>query len=753
MANNSIAGIWDGNISGQAGNSVKAPKPFFTCLGKDENHLHAWLKGAFEFCREYYKPYNRALQQNISLYQGLTYDRGQSREEYDEKTYREGIDLAFDYPCDPNNFTNYAHELTEELVSSVTTYRPSIATYPANSDEPQDILNAITVKQLLDTIMYDTRWEVSVPQFVRNVKVGGECWQFITWNKNKGDLTPAAKDATSQWGSFPIPLLGEDGKPVLKDGEPQMIESPPRVGDVEITYTLAEHVFPQPVPFGQEREWVMRLRFDYTETLKARHRQKSKDIAPDKGGHWDFSQNKMEDLGEITTYVEFWHKVTDLVPKGYECKFTTETVLEASDLTYRHGELPGEELTDLDVPGVTRGLSYLRNTRNLQKMINHLNQLVHRNFDLFAHPKWIVEIGSINKKHLRRMPGIIPLVPGTNPPKLLQLQSTHPEIYQYIEACVEKIRVLSGVHPISQGQVPTGLESGIAIGLLREEENKRRHSFITKYNDWIVRVWRKVLSVVSEKYRPEDRRLVRVVGKNNEYIHKVFHQAMLEKPYDVRLQNQSALGDTKAARVSGLMELFGKGVLDVDELRENLELGNLSKVYRDSMEPTQTALWENELMLKGTVVQIDPIDDHEKHYRIHYPMLQQHSTRNLAIQIRGTLEPESEFFGQGMSGHLLNHVKYMVQEIKLEMSIAGQSPRLAKYASLPGFLLLAAQFLSPEDLGAGAGAAPPNGAGPSGNGQAQGGPPSPGLAPSGPMSTMPQESMQATFTPEIPQSP
>lgn len=730
------------------GTNAKPPRPFFTVLGKSEEALHKWLKNAFEYCREFYKPYHRSIQQNISIYQGLSYRTGITRSEYEEKTFKEDIEISFDYPADGNNFTNYAQELTEELINSITGAPPSIAAYPANSDEPQDILNAVTVKLLLDTIQYDTRWTVSVPQFVRNTKIGGECWQFITWDEDKGDVFPAAKDAEKQFGGE-IPLTDEYGNPRKEDGEPLMLSRPPRMGDVVIDYSMAEHVFPQPLPFGEDPEWVMRLRFKHIDFLKTKFPNYSKNISPDKGNQWDYSMNKMCDYGEIATVIEFYHKDTIYVPGGYQCQFTTETLLETSKLKYRHGELPCEKLTDMDVPGVTRGVSYLRNTKNLQRMINHMHALVHRNFDLFSHPKWLVEIGSINKKHLRRMPGIIPIVPGTTPPQLLNFQATSPEVYNYIEKCKEEIRLLSGIHPVSQGEIPAGMESGIALSLLREEENKRHSTFITKYNDWIVRVWRKVLSVASEKYSIFDKRMIRVVGKNNEYIYKVFNAAILEKPYDVRLQNQSALGDTKAAKVSGLMELFGRGVLSKDELRENLELGNLSKIYRDSMEPQQTALWENEQMMNGQEMEVETTDDHEKHYRIHYPILQQHHVRSMPDQIKGSLSQDSPFFGKGISGHLLNHVKYMVDEVKVEMAVAGQSPKMMQYSQLSGFLLMARFFLSPEEQTPGSPAGGPpqsSGAPASNNSESM-------LAPTASPTAIPQEGMARMLEPMAPQSP
>lgn len=748
MAQESIGQIWSSSaqeFNAKSGPSVKPPKPFFTIFGKDEKAIHKWMVNAFEYCREFYKPYNKAIQQNISLYQGLSYNSGTTRSEYDDKTYREGMDDALDYPIDGNNFTNYAQELTEELVNSVTGAPPSLAVYPANSDEPQDILNATTVKLLLDTIMYDTKWATDEPQFVRNTKIAGECWEFITWDKDKGDVMPEAKDAMALFKGQ-MPIYDENGNPTS-----QILYSPPRMGDVCIEYVLAENVFPEPVPYGNQIDWVMRICFKHVDFLKRKYQEKASEIEPDKGNNWDHSMNKMCDYGSIATVIEFYHRDTPFVPGGFQCVFTTESYLEGMKLDYRHGELPCERLTDLDVPGCARGISYLRNTTNLQKMINHMHYLVHRNFDLFSHPKWLVEIGSINKKHLRRMPGIIPLAPGSTPPQLLQFQATHPEIYNYIEKCKEEIRLLSGIHPISQGVIPAGMESGIAMNALREEENKRHGTFVGKLNDWRIRVWRKALSVVSEKYSDSDKRMVRVVGKNNEYIHRVFKKAILEKPYDVRFQNQSALGDTKAAKLSGLMELYGKGVISPEELRENLELGNLSKIYRDSMEPQQTALWENETMLNGGHMEVEMTDDHEKHYRIHYPVLQQQHVREMPDSVRGSLLMDSPFFGKGIAGHILNHVKYMVEEVKVEMAASGQSPKMMKYSQMPGFLLLSKFFLAEEERtpGALAGAPTPTGAPPPSA-------PSGGesmLAPQSNPTVVPQDGMAQMLEPSAPQAP
>lgn len=668
------------------------PCSFFKVLQKqDEKQLFQWVKDAFEFCREFYKPYNASVQANVALYQGFQYKRGQTREDYDRATY----DPQF-FPEDEDLITNYAHELTEEIVSSITMYRPSIAVMPANSNELSDVINAEMMKQLIDTKYYEIGYDAKQPQFIRNTKVGGECYYFCTWDENAGPLSPQYKVARDFFGPEKIPLLDKDGKQREENGKPVFIEKPVRLGELKLQMALAEHVFPQPRIYDEDSDWLMWLTFEEVDGLKQKYAHVEDKIEADKGGNWSFFYNRMVDLQKYTTVINFYHKDTEFVPGGFEFRATTETILtpDPGKLTYRHGQLPCERLTDIDIPGVGRGISYLRNTRPLQLKINELRRLVNRNMKLISHPKWVVETGSISKKHLAAMPGIIPVTPGMKPPTLIQFQSTHPEIYQYIKACIDEIRVLSGVHPISQGQPPAGVESGIALNLLREEENKRYNSFVTKYNNHHVKMSQKVLDTMLEKYKPEDQRLIKTLGPQNEWVYKMVSKAMIETPYDVRLQNQSALGDTKAAKISASFELLDRGVVTPDYVQETLNLGAINQSLKELNEPIRTAQYENEQIISGKPCKVLITDDHEKHFKVHMRPLQETRFRDKDPVVVGSDVEGEPGFGGGLMGHAREHAVFMVQQVEAEMKF-GQSPSLMKYSQIPGWTLLAKDLFTP----------------------------------------------------------
>lgn len=706
-----------------ADSSRKPPKPFHTQTNKPPEDRHGWLKNAFYFCREFYKPCAVEAQRNVAAYLGHSVGKGQTRQEYDEKTYN----VQGSPPVDDRLTTNYAHEFTEEYVSRITTFKPSFAVVPENPNDTSDIINAQTVKQIIDGILYNKKFDLIHQRVVRAAKLGGECSLYPLWNPNAGPISKEQSligDGVAPTTIDMVQPASADDLESIGKGKPFEIQRPVRDGDIEFEVSGVSKTFPEPRPFGRLGDWEIRTYQEATDTLKANHPDYADKIEPDKGGHWDSYMGKQAQFGDHTTVIEFWHRDTELVAGGYQILATTECILSEGKLEYEHGQIPCAKLKDIEIDDWNRGVSFYSLILPIQRRINDLRYYINRNQRLFSHPKWLVEVGSINKKHLRNMPGVLPVQPGAMEPKLITFASTNPEIFQYIQELANEMRTLAGLHPVSGGAAPKADMSGVALAQLKQEENERYNSFLAKNNSFLVDAMNLAWKAYAQFARSENHLIVKMLGPENEYVFKKLDSMALRSTYDVRLQNQSALGDTKAQQTANAVEFLKLGIYTPQDVSDTLNVGSTSRSQRRLREPGRTQMLENDALMTGQPAQVLETDNHEEHYKELYPSMQEERYRNLPPPAQAAAYD-----------HLMTHVMYMSDQVKTELVFTPEPPSLMKFAMLPGWSLLARKFMDPAQLmpppppppmGPGSGAPPGPGAPPQDMGPAPMPPPSDG---------------------------
>lgn len=103
---------------------------------------------------------------------------------------------------------------------------------------------------------------------------------------------------------------------------------------------------------------------------------------------------------------------------------------------------------------------------------------------------------------------------------------------------------------------------------------------------------------MGDYYKPEDGRMIRILGQDNSYLMKSFGKADFNCAYDVRLLNSSALPDSKAGKISAILDLntatqadpmFGK-----EEIAQMLDLANDER-FKDrasvAVKAAETVVW------------------------------------------------------------------------------------------------------------------------------------------------------------------
>jgi hypothetical protein len=377
---------------------------------------------------------------------------------------------------------------------------------------------------------------------------------------------------------------------------------------------------------------------------------------------------------EVYVYT-FWHKSSQGIEKGRKIVFTDDVILENTELPYSHGELPCIRFTDVEYPGELRGKSFYESIKSLTGTYNNLTNLIVRNLVLVSHPKWMVPAGSVA---LDRLGNDVTVVQYKGPvePKLAVAQTTPPEVYNFRQQLKEEFQQISGVFGVSRGEPPAGVKAGIALQFLSEQESERYNELVLKWNDVIKQGAKMTLAVAGDYYDEDDKRMIRVLGKNDGWMTKFFNTAYLAKSYDVRVQNSSALPKSVAARTQTLLDLnaqfpdqfTGEQVIDM------LDLAQSDKFIDMAAQSVRTAEAENERLqeLKGEMVERltpEEYENHLMHWRVHTKFMQSYA-------FKYTMPPEVK---KAFQEHVMMHEYFMDAQAAKNPAFAAELAKLPMF--------------------------------------------------------------------------
>lgn len=637
-------------MGGSFGSTYDSLQPLWAIDLDSEDEVLKWFKCAIDTLRDRQVSRAEVMLRNRDFYSSI------------QELAAGGTGIPRDKEGKPivNKFSrvtvNQVYDLTEHWVSQMTRFAPAIAVIPPNS-EYNDRIAAKLSKSFIDYLFYVNDIDDILEECARGARLFGEIYCFVEWNEAKGDYDPAVGEANAL--GIRVPLVDDKGQQVKNsDGDPLYIDNKPRVGDVDYNVVLPWHVFVQPKDKWKDVEWIIKVTAQDADHLKAKHPDKAEFIDANATDHQYAVDYLTADtnFNEILVF-EIYHKSTEFLDKGRYIKLIPGAILENRDLGYSHGELPVVRLTNIDLPGELHGASFFQNILLLQVVLNNLYSLAYTNIALGSHLYWLVPTsGNVDTGKLRNSASVIKYQ-GTTAPRIESFKTVGQEIFKVIEMVEQKISSISGRQPISQGMVPPGVEAGIAMTFLEEQENQRANTDIKKHNAFIKKLARLSLAVCGDKYKEDDGRTIRIVGKNNVFSVKALDVAKLGGPYDIRVQRTTALSESKSGRLSQILALEGRfpGMLPREQILDMLDLSNDQRFYDLATVAVQAAEHENELMLDNQPVQApERYEDHIVHWQSHVKFIQTRSFKE-------DVPPEIKQF---YFDHIEAHEYFMLEKAK-----------------------------------------------------------------------------------------
>ena len=593
----------DGGIEFQANS-----KPIWTVDQNNDKELLKWLNAEVQWLEQENRDRIHEIKKHIALYKGISFDQIGRDFHRDQAIDRSRIQKKL--------VVNHLYDLTEQRASRLTKFKPAVTILPTN-DEFEDKQSAKVAELFWNHIKYVQQLDKKTVDIVKNSLIAGEGYLFIEWDPECGEEHPISerlREGTEE-DTVQIPM---------KDGTTKTIQGPVKVGDVTYEVFHAFQMLFQKKTSYEKADYCFRVESKDIDEVKIDYPEKADDIKEDKD-HTIFDMTKLQDVKapNATVVYTFYHKHHKAFPKGRLIKFTQTAILENRDLPYSHGDFPFERLPDIEIPAEQHARSFYINTRHLAAQVNNLTTVMVRNQKLTGHPKWMVPRGSVKLDQLNNDISIVQFT-GPTPPILAQANPTGTELFKIRQDLKEDLQQISGVFGVSRGEPPPGIKAGVALQFLNEQENERQNSNIANYNEFVKRVAIKTVKTAADFYRESDKRTMRVLGKDNQWRVKFLDPRHLAKAFDIRIQNSSALPESKAARTQTIIDLKDAfpELLPNETVADLLDLGQTNKFFDEVTASVRTAQWENEELSQGRKHEPKEWEYHIQHWLVHVSELQ-----------------------------------------------------------------------------------------------------------------------------------
>ncbi len=650
---------FDLDSSDEAGTDAIAPLWTIDDLDNAEKVL-AWMNSTYATELRRIASYRQQALKHISLFRGRFYADQNSRGSFAEAS-QAGLGNA---PTKVSKLVvNHLYDLVMQRVSRITRNKPAVTINPANA-EYSDRISAKVVKYWTDYELYRNNFERLIAECAQAAFIIGEAYIGSFWNPEMGEVHPdwAEEEAAATNEGRPprIQVLDDDGDPVLSEaGEPLWIEKPVKTGDVELKMmTPLDTIVESCGDFHKATYFIYEQYHDINE-LRAKYKNVAEEILSEGPGD---GLDKWREIAGTIGYTPgkvlvryFYHRPTEFLASGRFIMSTKGAILENKPLPPRQRGLPLARLTDIDIPGEQRGMSFFVPGKSINATINDLTSMARRNALLLAHPKWVIPRGSIVKKDALGNDIAMIEYMGPTPPKLEAPPAMSGEIMSLRESLKQDLQQILGSSDVSRGKVPPNVRSALALQMLDDAEQERANSGVAKHGILVRETVQKMINLASAYYKPEDKRLIPIVGRDNLYLIKQFDPDDLSKSYSVRVADSTGMPTSKAAQTEILTELrktFGDKMIKDEQVVDILQLGDSERYYDLATVAVKAAEAENEsIMSREGDEEPAMYEDHVVHWSSHMK----------EVQNRGFKTATPEDVQSKMILHIMAHEMMMMQ--------------------------------------------------------------------------------------------
>lgn len=575
--------------------------PFYAINAKQNQEVVDWVNTARERLKTFYAPLFNEQKANLNIFIGSeympTFVSPQVADYY----------ATQDYNNDPDININSMYRLVMSQVSLVVS-NELVPNVMPNNDEYDDKISAQVTKQWLESMTYDMDFDLLRIQWEMQKKIFGEAFVVPIWNPNKGDLLQEETEemATTDAG---LPYVDEEGEEVFDDeGRPVKVSTHQRIGDIELLNPLPFDTFIDPKRKYSDAEWF--FFHDYVDIHYLKKKFPKIDWQDDTQSRAPITGIKDGSPQNLKRVTYFYHKSHPLLPLGRYVVCTDEHVLVNRDLAdfpslIESQILPLVRFVDLDIGFGVRGIPILfRNGKPIANAYNALINQVYNNLEAES-PRLMVH-RSANFDSKRMPTGIVACEwEGQVEPVFRVPQTNTSSIFRFSDDLKKNLDEVALQTPMVRGDTPNSqLDSFIALQHFEDQRVQLATPDLKGHIKGIEHLYRNMIMLARDKYRPEDKRLIKIMGKHNTYKLRYFDPENLSRSYDVKITTTGNLANSKAAKTQMMMTLKREFPnLVQDELFiDMLGLSQSEKFTNAITAAVSSAEAENQDMLVGVAV-------------------------------------------------------------------------------------------------------------------------------------------------------
>jgi hypothetical protein len=343
--------------------------------------------------------------------------------------------------------------------------------------------------------------------------------------------------------------------------------------------------------------------------------------------------------------------------------------------------LPFKRLVCLERPGCFWGKTVLERMIPVQRRYNALRNRKAEYLNRCAIGQWTAEEDSVDKDTFEAgaaSPGAIHWhAKGSMPPKMVQNPPLPNDFDEELQALLTEFSILSGVSEVSRDSTtPAGVKSGVAIGMLQEQDNTRISNTADNIERFKLQTGKMHLRLC--KQFVQFPRTLHIMGKNNvaEVIDWMGTDLNSE---DVILDSAPSVGESTSQKRQMVFDLLGTALL------QNPDTGRMDKEMRSKvLEMIEMGEWEsaddaeqlhmskaereNKVMENGQMPVPVSFDDHVIH-------ISRHNSNRLNVEFE-ELAAQNPIINQIYDDHINIHMIMMqeavMKQIQTQMAIQPQ---------------------------------------------------------------------------------
>lgn len=337
------------------------------------------------------------------------------------------------------------------------------------------------------------------------------------------------------------------------------------------------------------------------------------------------SQLLNNESDEIPIYV-FLHKSSPALPNGrLTITLSPEVYLFDGPLPYR--DVPVFRIAGGETLGTCFGYTVGYDLLPVQEMLDNLYSTAATNQNAFGVSNVLTPRGAnLGATSLSGGLNLIEYDPKFPKPEAMNLTSTPPEIFNFMQMLERLAETISGVSSVTRGNPEASLKSGAALALVQSMSIQFSQKLQLSWTQLIEDCGTATIDLLRDFAKVP--RIAAIVGKNNRSYLKSFTGDDLSEIQRVTVSQANPLTKTLAGKVNLADTLLQNGLIEnADQYIGLLQTGRFEPLVEGKTKQLMLIREENEALASGQPVTVIATDNHPVHVREHATVLASISAR------------------------------------------------------------------------------------------------------------------------------